>query len=233
MNAAAKRGVDADAPVAELVAAALDDDIAVVGDLACRLMLVSQKAHEVFGGSGVEIVVADEPREGGGQGHGAKFANHCPDAAAEFQGAPRAVAFPEGHFAGLARSGRDEDAVVGDFVDAPGGGAEDEGLAGTRLEDHLFVELANAQTAALAMGEEDAVEAAVGDGAGVENGEAGCALAGGYDVANAVPGEARAQFGKLVGGVTAAEQIEHAFEGGAGQASEGSGAADDAVKLVD
>ncbi len=84
---------------------------------------------------------------------------------------------------------------------------------GCDLEDHLFVEFADADGLAFAVGEEDAVEAAVGNGAGVENGEAGCAVAGGDDVADAVPGEARAEFGEFVGGVAAAEQIEHAFKG--------------------
>ena len=119
----------------------------------------------------------DEAGEGGGLGQGAEFANQSADAAAEFEGAAGAVAFPERHFAGLAGSGRDENAVVGDFVDAPGGGAEDEGLAGMGLEDHFFVELADADGLAFAVGEEDAVEAAVGDGAGIEDGEAGGALA--------------------------------------------------------
>ena len=84
---------------------------------------------------------------------------------------------------------------------------------GCDLEDHLLVEFADADGLALGVGEEDAVEAAVGNGAGVQNGEAGCAVARRDDVADAIPGEARAQLGELVGGVAAAEQIEHAFEG--------------------
>ena len=104
---------------------------------------------------------------------------------------------------------------------------------GWRLEDHLFVELADADGLAFAVGEEDAVEAAVGNGAGVEDGEAGRAVAGGDDVADAVPGEAGAEFGEFVGGVTAAEQVEDAFEGGAGEGAEGSGAADEVEEGVD
>ncbi len=104
---------------------------------------------------------------------------------------------------------------------------------GVTLEDHLLVEFADAHGFAFAVGEEDAVEAAVGDGAGVENGEAGGAVAGGDDVADAVPGEARAELGELVGGITAAEQVEDAFEGRAGEGAEGSGAADEVEEEVD
>ena len=227
VDAAAEGREDADAPVAQFVAAALDDDGAVVGHCAGGGFLIGEELEQVFGGAGVEIVLGDEAGERGGLGQGAQFADQRADAAAELERAAGAVAFPEGHFAGLAGSGVDEHAVVGDFDDAPGGCAEDEGLAGVALEDHLFVEFADADGLAFAVGEEDAVEAAVGDGAGVEDGEAGCAVAGGDDVADAVPGEARAELGELVGGVAAAEQIEHAFEGGAGESAEGSGAADE------
>ena len=130
VDAAAEGGEDADAPVAELVAAALDDDGAVVGDSAGGFFLVGEEAHEVFGGAGVEVVFGDKAGEGGGDWQGAEFANHGADAAAEFEWAAGAIAFPERHFAGFAGGGRDKDAVVGDFVDAPGGGAEDEGFAG-------------------------------------------------------------------------------------------------------
>ena len=212
---------------------ALDDDGAVVGDLAGGGFLIGEELEEIFGGAGIEIVLGDEAGERGGLGQGAEFADERADAAAELERAAGAVAFPEGHFAGLAGSGGDEDAVVGDFDDAPGGCAEDEGLAGMALEDHLFVELADADGLAFAVGEEDAVEAAVGDGAGVEDGEAGGAVAGGDDVADAVPGEAGAELGEFVGGVAAAEQIEDAFKGGAGECAEGSGAADEVEEEVD
>ena len=56
---------------------------------------------------------------------------------------------------------------------------------------------------------------------------------GGDDVADAVPGEAGAEFGELVGGVAAAEQVENAFEAGPGESAEGGGAADEVVEVVD
>ena len=94
---------------------------------------------------------------------------------------------PEGHFAGLAGSGRDQDAVVGDFVDAPGGSAEDEDFADARFEDHFLVELADADGLFVVTGEKDAVEAAIGDGAGVEDGEALRAFARGEEVRDRDP----------------------------------------------
>ena len=119
-----------------------------------------------------------------------------------------------------------------DVDDAPGGCAEDECLVRVRLEDHLFVEFAHAHGLAFAVGEKDAVKAAVGNGAGIENGEARCAITRRDDIADAIPGEARAQFGEFVGRIAAAEQIEHAFEGGAREAAERSGAAHQIVERV-
>ena len=104
---------------------------------------------------------------------------------------------------------------------------------GWRLEDHLLVELADAHGLAFAVGKKNAVEAAIGNGAGVENGQAGRAIAGGDHVADAVPGEARTQLGELVGGIAAAEQIEHALEGRAGEAAKGRGAADEVEERID
>ena len=58
-------------------------------------------------------------------------------------------------------------------------------------------------------------------------------LAGSDDVANAVPGEPRAQLGEFVGGIAAAEQIEHAFEGRARERAKGRGAANQVEERVD
>ena len=52
-------------------------------------------------------------------------------------------------------------------------------------------------------------------------------------VAHAVPGQPRAQLGELVGGVAAAEQIEHALEGRAAQPAKGRGVADQLEERID
>jgi hypothetical protein len=51
---------------------------------------------------------------------------------------------PKRHFAGLAGSGRDDHAIVSNFFDAPGGGTENDGVAGAAFENHFFVEFADA-----------------------------------------------------------------------------------------
>ena len=171
VHAAAEGGEHADAQIAELVAAALDHDVAVAGHAAGGGGLIFQVAQQIFGGVGVEAVLFHQAREGGGARHGEQFARHLADLAAEFGGASGAVAVPEGHLAGLAGRGRDADAIVRDLIDAPGGGAEDDGVAGAALEDHLLIEFADAR-AARGAGEEDAEEAAIGDGAAVDDGDA-------------------------------------------------------------
>jgi hypothetical protein len=99
---------------------------------------------QIFRCAGIEVVLADEASERSGFGQGAQFAHQSADAAAKLERAARTIAFPERHFAGLARRGSNQNAVVRDFDDAPGGCAEDEGLAGMGLEDHFFIELADA-----------------------------------------------------------------------------------------
>ena len=121
-------------------------------------------------------MVRDERAEGDRARLRKEFACHGPDLSAEFGGATGGVAVPEGHFARLAGSGRNDDAIVGDFVDAPGSGAEDDRVAGARFEHHFFVEFADARAFCRA-GEEDTVESAVGDGAAVNDGDATGALA--------------------------------------------------------
>ena len=70
-------------------------------------------------------------------------------------------------------------------------------------------------------GEEDAVEAAVGNGAAVEDRDALDALARREPVARAVPGDARPQLGELVGGIAAGEHVEHAVEDASAEPANG------------
>ena len=233
VDAAAERRQNADAPVAEFVASPFNHNRPIVGDLAGRGFLISEELQQVFGGSGIEVVLSDKAGERGRLGQGAKFADQGTDAAAKLQRTTRAVALPEGHLARLAWSGNNKDTIVGDVFDAPGGGTEDKRLVGMRLEDHLFVEFADADGLAFGVGEKDAVESAVGNGSGVEDGEAACAFASRHDVANAIPGEARPQFGKLIGGIAAAQKIENAIEGRAGEGAKRRSAAHKIVESVD
>ena len=87
--AAAERREDADAPIAELVAAALDHDVAIAGHASGGGGLILQVAHQVFGGAGVEAVLVDQAREGRGARHIEQFARHLADLAAELRGTAR------------------------------------------------------------------------------------------------------------------------------------------------
>src|SRR5438067_1255957 len=80
-----------------------------------------------------------------------------------------ALALPERHRPGKPGRGRDEHAVARDLLDPPRRGAEQEGLPRPRLVHHLLVELADPPAA---VDEEHPEEAAVGDRAGVRDGEA-------------------------------------------------------------
>ena len=59
---------------------------------------------------------------------------------------------------------------MSDLFDTPCGGAERERLANVGFEDHLFVELADAHRP-IGAREEDAVEPAIGNRAGVGDGD--------------------------------------------------------------
>src|SRR5439155_8879304 len=128
------------------------------------------------------------------------------DLLAELLRAPDAVALPERHGARQPGGGADDDAVAADLLDAPRARAEQERLAGARLVDHLLVELAHAPP----VGQRDGVQAAVGDRAGVGDGERAGALAGAGRVADAVPDDPRAQLAELRARVAA---VEHGEDG--------------------
>ena len=168
MHAAAERGQDADAPVADLVAEALDDDRPVGGDDPGRGLLLAEERDEVPRGERVEAVVLLDASDRRVVGESRQLARGLADLLAELGGPPHSLAFPERGDARGARRRRDEHAVARDLLDPPGRGAEDERLPLPGLVHHLLVELADAPAA---VGEEDAEEPAVGDGARVGDGE--------------------------------------------------------------
>ena len=104
--------------------------------------------------------------------------------------------------------GRDDHAVARDLLDPPGRGAQQERLARPRLVDHLLVELAHPP----AVRQVHAVEAAVGDRAGVGHRQLERALARADRVLHAVPHDPRPQLGELLGRVAAVEHVEHVVE---------------------
>ena len=177
-------------------------------------------------------MVRDERAEGDGARLREKFACHGADFFAEFGGAAGGVAVPEGHFAGFAGSRRDENAIVRDFVDAPGGGAEDDRVAGARFEHHFFVEFADA-SAFRGAGKKNAVEAAIGNGAAVDDGDAARALAGvrRFETRSQVMRGRSSANSSL--GIAAGEHVEDGFEHGAREIGVGRGGTDELEKVVD
>jgi hypothetical protein len=170
VDAGAERRQQAHAPVAELVAEALDHDRAVVGEHAGGGHLLLEVGDEVAGRPGVEVVLGAQPRHLGVTvllRASTDLALEGADRPAELRGAAGTVAVPERQLARLPGGGRDDDPVVGDVLDPPGRRAEHEGLARARLVDHLLVELADPG----AVRQEHPVQATVGDRARVGHGQ--------------------------------------------------------------
>ncbi len=204
VDAAAVRGEDAQPPVADLVAEALDDDRPVGRDDARRLLLLAQEVEQVARRSRVEVValrqrlrrLLDRPAAEGA------------DRLAQLLRPADAVALPERDRARHARRRRHDHAVAADLLDPPARRAEQEDLARPRLVDHLLVELADAP----AVRQRDHVEAAVGDRAGVGDRELAGASARPHDAGDAVPDDPRPQLGELARRVAAVEHVEHVLE---------------------
>ena len=159
-----------------------------------------------------------------------ELARRGADRRAELDGPPHALALPERHGSRDAGRRRDEHAVPGDLLDPPGGSAEQEGLAGAGLVDHLLVQLADA---AAALDELHRVEAAVRDRPRVRDRQAARPGAPADEACGAVPDDPRPQLGELVRGVAAGEHVEDVLELHAGEVGERVGAADELVQLVD
>ena len=225
----AERAEDADAPVADLVAEPLDDDRPVVRHRAGRLDLFADVLDEVVRRERVEgvvrhqtfdrrrlVEVADLPYE----------RTECP---AELQRSPRPVAVPERHLAGLAGRGRDGHPLERDVLDPPRGRAEDERLARARLVDHLLVEFTDPG----AVGQEHPEQPAIGDRATRRDRQPLRAVASTEPVVDAIPHEARPQFGELLARIAARQQIEHVVQQFVGDLGEVRAAPHELADLVD
>ncbi|GAA5012048.1 hypothetical protein [Kitasatospora paranensis] len=223
-----------DPPVAELVAEALDHDGAVVGQVAAGGALLGEVGEQVAGGPVVEPGRL-EPFGGLLRLQGAEFADEGAEGPAELDRAAEGVALPERQPAGDARRRGDQHLVVGDLLDPPGGGAQGEDVADPGLVDHLLVQLSDpaADLLRVGAGDEDAEQAAVGDGAAGGDGEPLGAGPAGHRPGDAVPDQAGAQLGEGVGRVPPGEHVEDGVERGLRQGRERCGAADDGEQVVD
>ena len=154
VDARAERRQQADAPVAQLVAEALQHDRAVGRQRAGDRLLLGQVVEQVARRELVEHVLVAQlllrrvaaPDAAAG-GLLAEYARELAQRATELDRPARTLALPERDLALLARRGRHEHAVVRDLLDAPRARAEQDHLALARLVDHLLVELADAAAA--------------------------------------------------------------------------------------
>jgi hypothetical protein len=116
---------------------------------------------------------------------------------------------------------------------APGRGAEQKRLTCPRLEDHLFIELADARLVLVGAGQEDAVQPAIRDGARVRDRDALRALPRHDEAVDAVPRHARPQFGEFIRRVAARQHVEHAVENRPAQLREWRRRSHRAIEIVD
>jgi hypothetical protein len=233
VDAPTEGGEHADAPVAQLVHHALDDDGLIVRHRAGRFLLIDEILHEVLGRELIEIVLRRQALDGVALLRRADLAHELADRFTERNGALGGVGLPERHLPRLSRRGCDDDFVVRDVLDAPRRRAEDESLAGGGLEDHLLIQLADARgLVLLGAGEEDAVQTAVGNRAAARDGDAFRALPRVDRVGHAVPRQARPQLREFVGGIEPGEHVQHAVEGVARQLRERRGRTDRGEQLV-
>ena len=212
VDAAAERCQYADAPVAKFVAGPLNHNRSIVGDLPGSGFLIGQELQQILRCARIEIMLSDKAGERGGLRQRPQFAHQRTDATSKLQRTPWAIALPERHLARFTGSRNNKHPIMRNVFDAPGRRAENKGLVGMGLEDHLLVEFAHANGLALGVCEKDSVETAIRDRSSVEDGEAACAVASCHHIANAIPGQARSQFGKLIRGIPAAQKIENAVE---------------------
>ena len=96
MDASAEGRRHADAPVAELVPAAFDEDRAIVGHDPGGGGLIGQIPHQVFRGLLIEIVMLHQPLDGAGGRQVPQRPHHLADVGAELSGRPAASAFQNG-----------------------------------------------------------------------------------------------------------------------------------------
>ena len=201
-------GVDAQAPVPDLVAEPFDDDRSVVGHRAGRLRLLVEVGEHVVRCPLVEEVQGAESFQRLSTRDAPDLTDEPAERAAELGGAARPVAVPERHLAGLTGRRGDDDPFEGDLLDPPCRGPEQEDLADPRLVDHLLVELADPGP----LGEEHPVQPAVRDGAARGHREALCSGSAAHRAGPTVPHDTRSQLGELLRRVPSGQHVERRLE---------------------
>ena len=240
VDAAAERGQQAQPPVAQLVAEALDDDPPIGRQRARHLALVLEVHQQVVGRPLVEVMRLAQPGRCGSPARVAagevplQLADELPERPSELDRPADGVAVPERELAGNAGRRADRDAVVADLLDPPRARAERDDLADPALVDHLLVELADPPADLPRLADhEHAVQAAVRDRAAARDRHHARVAPAFDDVRHAVPHEARLELGELVARVGAGEHAEDAFEHVAAEGLVRRGAVDRRKEVVD
>ena len=223
-----ERAEDAHPPVADLVAEALDHDGAIIGHRTRCLRLLLQVEQHVVRGQGIERVVGHQRRQRTLGRQRTRLALERTQCATQLEWPAGSIAVPERHLPRLTGSGRDHHPLERDVLDAPGAGAEQEGLARPALVDHLLVELAHAR----AVGQEDPEQTAIGNGATAHDGQPLAAVARTQRAGNAIPHQARAELVELLTGVAARQQVEHVVQQLVAELGEAGGTAHHRAQLV-
>ena len=229
VHASTERRQHAHAPVADLVAEALDDDRAIGGDDPGGRLLLAQIRDEISRRPDVEVVLAAQHGLRLGVGERDELARRAPDLLAELGRPPDPFALPERSDSRHAGRRGHEDSIARDVLDPPGRRPEQERLSLARFVHHLLVELADPPAVA---DEVDAEEAAVRDRAGIGHRKSPSAGAPAHDPRGAVPDDPRPELGELVRGVPAREHVEDVLELRAGEIGERIRATDERVQLV-
>jgi hypothetical protein len=211
VNAATEWREHADAPIAQLVAAALDQDGPVIRNDTRGRSLVREVPQQVLGCLAVEIVVLDEPLHGGRRRHMTERSNQFSDLAPQLQRPARRVRLPERHLSRFTGSRGDEHPIVRDLFDPPGRCTKQERLADAALEYHFLVELADAGMRSTFADEEYAIQAAIGNGPAVDDGDPLCAFARRQLVLQSIPREPWTQIGEIVRWIAPREHVEYAL----------------------
>ena len=170
IDAAAEGRVDGHVAGTNCILKRLDHDMPVRRDDTQCVQLGPHVCDDVLRRVVVQPKLATQPpgqfvqlAVGGANALG-QFAPEAPDAEAEIVRAPGLVAVPERHARQRAGGVAHDHAVVLDVKHTPRLAAQYESIADSRLVHKLFVQFAHAR---LAVGQIDAVHAAVGNGAGV------------------------------------------------------------------
>ena len=192
-----------ESPVADLVAEAFNHDATVGRQYAGDRQLLDEVRPQI---PPCVVVQRRVPQPVGRCGP-LDRAQELSDCLSHLKGPALGVRMPERQLARFARSGGDQNPVVGDLLDAPRRGAQRDDIPDPRFVDHLLVEFPD--PAVLGPDDEHREQPTVRDRAAGDHRGALCTPASAQHVGAAVPDDARTQLREVVGGIPSGEHVEH------------------------